>query len=203
MQIHIYSHTLQYSEEIGYEVAPVGWAWYGVLDELNYPLHYLHMSDWNHPSLRGSYLMACVVYSSLFQESTTGNPYNAGLPEDEVNFFQEVATDTVLNNLELWNIPPTVGLTGNNSKPGEFRLYQNQPNPFDQITRIPYSISKKQNISITVLDSKGAAITTLIDQIQGPGQYKVEFKASGLSSGLYFYRIMAGGESSTRAMILK
>jgi len=104
MQIKIFENTLQYSNKIGFEIAPVGWAWYNVLEEKNYPLHYLHMLDWNHPSLKGSYLMACVIFSTVFLESSISNPYYGGLSEEEATYFQVVASDTVLNDLDLWNI---------------------------------------------------------------------------------------------------
>ena len=104
MQIKIFENTLQYSDEIGFEIAPVGWSWYMVLEEKNYPLHYLHISDWNHPSLKGSYLMACVIFSTVFLESSVDIPYYDGLPEEEGSYFQTVASHTVLDNLSLWNI---------------------------------------------------------------------------------------------------
>mgnify|MGYP001104445717 CR=1 FL=1 len=104
MQQKIYDNTLKYAEEIGLVIAPVGWAWNYVLMEKDYPLHYLHMSDWNHPSLKGSYLMACVIYATVFRERTTGIEYYADIPEDEAAYFQEVGSDIVLDNLELWNI---------------------------------------------------------------------------------------------------
>jgi len=104
MQIKILENTLQYSNDIGFGIAPVGWSWYMVLEEKNYPLHYLHMSDWNHPSLEGSYLMACVIFSTVFLESSVDIPYYGGLLEEEGSYFQTVALHTVLDNLSLWNI---------------------------------------------------------------------------------------------------
>jgi len=104
MQIKILENTLRYSNEIGFGIAPVGWSWYMVLEEKNYPLHYLHMSDWNHPSLKGSYLMACVIFSTVFLESSVNILYHGGLLEEEGSYFQTVASHTVLDNLSLWNI---------------------------------------------------------------------------------------------------
>jgi len=104
MQLKIYDTTLNYSKEIDFTIAPVGWAWYLVLKEQGYPLHYLHTSDWNHPSLRGSYLMACVIYSTIYIEPSINISYNASLNEDESKYFQKVSSDIVLNNLSLWNI---------------------------------------------------------------------------------------------------
>ncbi len=104
MQKKIYENTLKYSDDIGFVIAPVGWTWNTVLKEKNYPLHFLHMSDWNHPSLKGTYLMACVIYSTIFQKSTSGIEYYAGIPKNEASYFQETASMIVLDNLELWKI---------------------------------------------------------------------------------------------------
>ncbi len=107
MQEKIYDTTLNYSNDIGFMIAPVGSVWYTVLEEQGYPLHYLHMSDWNHPSLKGSYLMACVIYSTVFIEPSINISYYASLDEDEAHYFQTIASNTVLNNLSLWNIENT------------------------------------------------------------------------------------------------
>jgi len=130
MQIKILNNTLKFCNETELQIAPVGWSWYTVLEEMNYPLHYLHKSDWNHPSRKGSYLMACVIYSSLFLKSCVGNPYNGSLNNEEALYFQNIASKTVFDNLSLWNlvyendttppyikiIYPTNGLYFNNEK---------------------------------------------------------------------------------------
>ncbi|MCD4729751.1 MAG: T9SS type A sorting domain-containing protein, partial [Bacteroidales bacterium] len=201
MQIHIYDNTLLYSEEIGFEIAPVGWAWYAVLEEYNYPLHYLHMSDWNHPSLRGSYLMACVIYSTVFQESTVNIPYHASIPEEEAVYFQTVASDTVLSNLELWNITPLVYVSKKLPKQNEFHLYQNYPNPVNHTTIISYSIQKEFQVRIIIFDALGTKVITLVDEIKRPGNYEIELNTSEFSRGIYFYQITAGNFSETKTMI--
>ena len=104
MQEKIYTNTLAYAEDIGFVIAPVGMAWYRILEEKNYPLHYLHLSDWNHPSVKGSYVMACVIYSAIFKESTEGEEYDTSFPKEEALYFQEVASRTVLDSLELWHL---------------------------------------------------------------------------------------------------
>lgn len=104
MQLKIYNNTVKWADSLDFVVSPVGWAWNTVLSDKNFPLHYLHMSDWNHPSLKGSYLMACVIYSTVFKESTEGISYYGGLTKGEAEYFQTVASNTVLNNLDTWNI---------------------------------------------------------------------------------------------------
>ena len=105
MQQKIINTTMQYSEKMGFIVAPVGVAWSNVLKENGYPLHYLHLSDWNHPTKRGSYLMACLLYSTIFQESTVAIPYNAGLEQKEALYLREMGSNTVLDSIQHWNIP--------------------------------------------------------------------------------------------------
>ena len=102
MQIKINDTTLDYADDMGFDIAPVGVAWHKILEEQNYPLHYLHLNDWNHPSPKGSYLMANVIYSTIFQESINDISYYAGLPEEEAHHFQLVASFTVLDDLDLW-----------------------------------------------------------------------------------------------------
>ncbi|MCD4711052.1 MAG: DUF4886 domain-containing protein [Bacteroidales bacterium] len=105
MQQKIIHNTLDYAEQMRFIVAPVGMAWSNVLKEKAYPLHYLHFSDWNHPTKRGSYLMACVLYSTIFQQSTVANPYNAGLEQEEALYFREMGSNTVLDSMQHWNTP--------------------------------------------------------------------------------------------------
>jgi len=201
MQWDIYDATLQYSDEIGFEIAPVGWTWYGVLDSLDYPLHYLHLSDWNHPSLPGSYLMACVIYSTIFQESTNGNSFTAGISADEVSLFQNAATDTVLNHLELWNIPPLVSVR--EEEEIHFQLFQNIPNPFDTKTIISYTLNTEMKVNLGIYNSRGSLLAELVNQTQRPGEYSVEFDATRLASGVYTCRITAGQFSRSVLMIHK
>ena len=104
MQQKIYDNALKFADEIELVIAPVGWAWNEVLKTKIKELHYLHLSDWNHPSKRGSYLTACVLYATIFKEALKDVNYLADLPADEANYFKLVASEIVLNNLVLWNI---------------------------------------------------------------------------------------------------
>ena len=99
MQQKIYDNTLKYSDDLGFGISPVGMAWDAILGEFDiFPLHYLHMSDWNHPSIEGSYLSACVLYSTIFQESCENINYYSSLDRNVANHFQEVASKIVMAN---------------------------------------------------------------------------------------------------------
>ncbi|MFC1581467.1 DUF4886 domain-containing protein [Candidatus Neomarinimicrobiota bacterium] len=102
MQKKITENTLEYAEDIGFTIAPVGVAWQAVLEDQNYPLHYLHEEDWNHPSLRGSYLTACVIYATIFLNSVNDIPFYANLTIDEARYFQAVASSIVFDDYDLW-----------------------------------------------------------------------------------------------------
>ena len=105
MQGKIIRNTIDYTEQMEFIIAPVGVAWSSVLKEKDYPLHYLHLTDWNHPTMKGSYLMACVLYSSIFQKSSVSISYISGLDPAEALYFREMASKTVLDSLQIWNIP--------------------------------------------------------------------------------------------------
>lgn len=86
--------------------------------------------------------------------------------------------------------------------PIKFVLYQNYPNPFNPTTKIKYSIPNSAKVSIKVYDVLGKEVTTLMNEFKNSGTHEIEFDASKLSSGLYFYRIISGIYSETRKMIL-
>jgi hypothetical protein len=86
--------------------------------------------------------------------------------------------------------------------PAEFTLEQNYPNPFNPSTTIRYSVPSESKIKLSVFDVSGSEIETLVNQQQPAGNYSVEFNASHLSSGIYYYRMSAGSFSQTRKLIL-
>ena len=86
--------------------------------------------------------------------------------------------------------------------PIEFSLEQNYPNPFNPATSIQYTISSKQNVQLLVYNVLGKEIATLVNEEKPAGNYKVNFDASKLSSGVYFYQLQAGSFVETKKMIL-
>ena len=90
--------------------------------------------------------------------------------------------------------------------PTEFALRQNYPNPFNPSTTIQYDLPVDARVNIVVYNSLAQQVVTLVNQEQSAGVYKVNFNASGLTSGIYFYRInVQGGErnyTQTHKMIL-
>ena len=83
-------------------VSPVGVAWKFVRD--HYPAINLYAGDGSHPSLEGSYLAACTFYSSLFQKSSMGASYTAGLDPQTCAILQQVASAIVLDSIPTWKL---------------------------------------------------------------------------------------------------
>lgn len=81
-------------------------------------------------------------------------------------------------------------------------LDQNYPNPFNPITIIKYEIPKISNIKLEIFDVLGRNIKTLVNDEKPAGRYEVEFDASLLASGIYYYRIKANDFIQTKKMML-
>jgi hypothetical protein len=86
--------------------------------------------------------------------------------------------------------------------PSSFKLNQNFPNPFNPTTTIKYEIAVRSIISISVFDVLGREILLMVEEDKPAGNYEVEFNATGLPSGIYFYRIQADTFAETKKMIL-
>jgi len=86
--------------------------------------------------------------------------------------------------------------------PLKFLLSQNYPNPFKEKTKIKYCVPYKTEINISVFNAKGHPIKNLITAEQEAGTYEVEFDATSLPSGVYFYQLKSGEFIQTKKMIL-
>ncbi len=87
--------------------------------------------------------------------------------------------------------------------PTEFTLHQNYPNPFNPSTVIRFALPIGGYAELTVYNSIGQKVATLVNQTMPAGEHKVEFKAANLPSGIYFYRLNSGNKQISRKMILQ
>jgi hypothetical protein len=81
-----------------------------------------------------------------------------------------------------------------------FSLSQNYPNPFNPSTTIGYSLPGRATVTLTVFNILGQQIAQLVNGEMGPGYHEVRFDASGLASGVYVYRVQAGGLALARTL---
>ncbi|MFN3561178.1 MAG: T9SS type A sorting domain-containing protein [Chloroherpetonaceae bacterium] len=108
-----------------------------------------------------------------------------------------IASKTIRNPLAQ---QLSVQKTSNKAK--SYTLSQNYPNPFNPTTTIRYSIANAGNVSLKIYDILGREVATLVNGRQAAGEYTVQFNATNLASGIYFYRLQAGDFVQTRKMML-
>ena len=90
----------------------------------------------------------------------------------------------------------------NSQIPKNFTLEQNYPNPFNAITKVKFQIANSGDVKLIVFNILGKYVSTLVNESLQPGTYEINFDASQLSGGFYFYKITAGESSETKVMVL-
>jgi len=114
---------------------------------------------------------------------------------------------TALINPTDWTYtdpPPCIVEVENNIKeiPTKYTLSQNYPNPFNPSTSIKYTMPKSGFVSLKVYDILGREIANLVNQYKQAGTYIVDFNASALTSGMYFYKIETNDFVAVKKMVL-
>lgn len=212
--IFMASDTVPVSVDYSFNIPASGW----------YSVFVYGVTDYNNSSIA-----PYTVYSST--DTTTKlfdmkNSKNAGWQKLK-DVYLQAGTKKVLNltnkNIEKGKniiadaamlilnrkLSPGVEITGintekeENSLPGEINLKQNYPNPFNPSTSIEFTLERKEKVSLKIFDVLGREAANLINDYYDAGTHKINFNASNLSSGVYFYRIVTGSYSITKKMILE
>jgi len=167
----------------------------------DWPFHFKSMEMWN-------YLDAC--YETMLDRECKLVEFHWFVDEEP-----DGEPDYVMSSYEwLWvqipgaerdkpgdeNPPPQVGATRTGDANG-FALYQNTPNPFRRRTAISFSIPVSTRTTLTLHDAVGRTVATLVDEQLPAGTHSVEWNA-GLPSGVYFCRLVAGGEIAGTRMVV-
>jgi predicted deacetylase len=97
----------------------------------------------------------------------------------------------------LTSLPPSDG-----TSPAAYYLGQNYPNPFNPTTIIPYQVAVASQVRLEVVNLSGQKVMQLLDRPHAPGQYQFQWDASGLPSGLYWYRMITPTQTLTKTMVL-
>lgn len=97
---------------------------------------------------------------------------------------------------------PPLNVGDPNNLPTEYSLEQNYPNPFNPNTVIRFGVPSSSFVTVKVYNSAGREISTIVNEQKTAGWYEVPFTASGIASGVYFYKITAGSFTDTKKMIL-
>lgn len=108
----------------------------------------------------------------------------------------------VFSTDHLWH-NATLSSTGSNGQIIKgYELKQNYPNPFNPTTKIQYSLPQNKFVSLKVYDINGREVRRLVAEQQAAGTHEIEFNASGLASGTYFYRFETDGFAETKKLLL-
>lgn len=112
-----------------------------------------------------------------------------------LTWLRKYVSDTILgvsNESELHD----------DANPKGFSLSQNYPNPFNPTTQIEYQVPASSSVTINVYDITGRLIQTLVNEVQTAGSYSINFNASSLSTGMYFYELRSDSFREVRKMML-
>jgi hypothetical protein len=102
----------------------------------------------------------------------------------------------------IYSTPTAVTLAAT-AVPVSMTLEQNFPNPFNPATMIRFSVPEMRRVTLKVYDVLGRAVSTVVDETKAPGSYAVEWNASSLPSGMYFYRLEEGRSTLTRKLVVQ
>ena len=109
------------------------------------------------------------------------------------------STEDVILNVKY---DPSVGVENEKKLPSDYKLSQNFPNPFNPSTEIRYSLKESGNVLLKVFDILGKEVAVLKNKYETAGSHIVNFNASNLPSGIYFYTITTGSFHQTKKMVL-
>ena len=151
------------------------------------------------------------LHHSWFLSDSTWTPTNGdvALTDSVGNSYDFVGYDLTLIRKTL----VAEVTSGSGDVPASYSLSQNYPNPFNPSTTIGFQVPGEKNgsrisgqgsgwVTISVYDLLGRAIAVLVDEKKDPGNHTIRFDGSGLSSGVYFYRLEAPDFVSTKKMVI-
>ena len=101
--------------------------------------------------------------------------------------------DTVVTDVENPDMQNTVK---------QFVLKQNYPNPFNPSTTIEYQLPNNGEVNLKIYDILGREVAILVNEIKKSGKYSIEWNASQMASGVYFYRLSSGTNNNVKKLLL-
>jgi hypothetical protein len=120
--------------------------------------------------------------------------------------FQADAANSVWSFLYIDEVSLTNQITGIEKEKGllpiKFELKQNYPNPFNPSTKIEFSLPKKEQVSLKIFNSIGDEVATLVNEALPAGIHNRTWNAADIASGVYFFRLQAGGFIETKKLVL-
>ena len=164
----------------------------------------------------GTNLFAICAYSlsyggGIFVSTDTGNSWhsaNSGLERESVWSLAVMGSELYAGTIKrgVWKRPLSEVISGVMhdifNAPRVYSLLQNYPNPFNPTTTIRYGLPQRSIVILSVYNTLGQEVATLVNETQGAGYHDVRFDGGGLASGVYLYRLRAGAYSETKRCLL-
>ncbi len=155
--------------------------------------------------------IAGISYDGIFGSGTeAGKLIYLGFPFETI--YPEEIRDSLMGMILHHFSDVTLQEEDYTETPDQFYLSQNYPNPFNPVTKIIYAIPLNKTplsggaggglVTLKVYDALGKEVAALINEIKEPGTYQLDFNASDLHSGVYFYRLECGKFTETKKMLL-
>jgi hypothetical protein len=155
----------------------------------------------------GTILFAATASGGVFYSASFGKWWGAndsGMAYTSVGAL--AVSGTILfagtSGSGVWRFPLLVEGVPSEKIPTGFRLQQNYPNPFNPSTTISFDLPTSGLVRLKIFDLLGRSAATLIQEFEFPGHHVVEFKGTGMSSGVYFYELQFGSSTIVRRMTL-
>ena len=140
----------------------------------------------NARTLQASSAASC---ATLYDRDNDGDLDHTGIDEiDDIIF--------VFDNRPVTSVGEVI------PEPHAFELFQSYPNPFNPLTVIRYSLYEAGHVTLKVYDALGKEVATLVDENKPAGNHEAIFDATGLSSGVYFYTMSAGGLFGVKKLVV-
>ena len=184
------------------------------LNSFNVNLGYIGMAQSIDFRIRNDGWITIGYLSKLFRSTNAGDNWvKMDIPDSSAIFdiqFIDSAYGWCVGDhgaVYKYDIMTSVNSNETSNEINSFNLFQNFPNPFNPVTKISYELQNTDNgiVTLKVFDVLGNEIATLVNEKQTPGRYNVTFDGTGLSSGVYFYRLSLNGNfiSGKTMMMLK
>lgn len=155
------------------------------------------------------YKVSCVTSESIYFDYERSKYFGEIHKNYSSSYVTPIFREHILTYAKINNVEYGIktGIDNKSNSEDRFILNQNFPNPFNPTTKISYTIptsmkGEKVKVQLIIYDILGRKVKTLIDKIQNDGSYEVEFNATLLPSGVYFYKLQTGNNIITKKMIL-
>lgn len=184
----------------------ITWTFNNLADAGNYPVIFGYRLAWGTPKWQFININGIRTDTLILKKSSSTAWYDTTV---NYNFIHGVNTIQVAMfwgwmQFDYIAVPTNLVTDVENiaAIPAEFTLAQNYPNPFNPSTLISYNLPKTALVTLKIYDILGREVSTLVNRTESAGSYKVEFNAGRVSSGVYFYRLSAGGFVQIKKMLL-